>query len=193
MDQFGDALAAFGLTAVSELGDKSQLLLVALAARRSRLLVAVGGLLGITSVQLVSVLIGGWLASSGVTDAMPLVAGVLFVVFGAITLRSGGSDSPTDIGPGPGETRRSVLITSATLLFVAEMGDKTMFTSAALAAVRTPWAVFAGATLAFAVLTTVAVVVGSAFAERLPARTLRVLSGSVLLAVGAVILLVEVR
>ncbi len=195
LDTLGDVLATFGLTAVSEMGDKSQLLLIALAARWPKLPVAVGGTVGIAGVQLIAVLIGGWVASSGLGDAMPYVVGVVFITLGLLVLRelrSGDDDEEEiEVDSRPQISPFGAFASTAGLLFMAELGDKTMFTTAALAAVRTPWSVFLGATLAFAVLATIAVLVGAAFANRLPERTLKLIAGVLFLIAGVVTLGLE--
>ncbi len=197
MGAFSDAATSFGLTALSETGDKSQLLLIALAARWRRAPVAVGGVVGIAGVQLVAVAIGGWLAvtledNERLPDILAAVIGAGFTVAGLTTLvfamRSGQTaevddehGSPLDAdGRDDQRGRRSWAATAfstAGLLFVAELGDKTMFATAALSAVRSPVAVFIGATAAFAVLATGAVLLGGAIADRLPERALQIGAG----------------
>lgn len=194
MGAIADAGTALGLTVLSETGDKSQLLLIALAARWSRAPVAVGGVLGITGVQLVAVLAGGWLgalADDRLSRIIALVVGAAFVLLGLVALasaRSGADEDDeeltvTDRRPPSG---RATVGATAALLFAAELGDKTMFTTAALSAVRSPVAVLAGATAAFAILAVVAVLIGGAFADRVPDRALKLLAGMAFLVTGLV-------
>ncbi len=204
MGAFSDAATSFGLTALSETGDKSQLLLIALAARWRRAPVAVGGVVGIAGVQLVAVAIGGWLAATledneRLPDILAAVIGAGFTIAGLSTLvfalrASRASDGDAEHGSmlvedGRGSQRgqrswAATAFSTAGLLFVAELGDKTMFATAALSAVRSPVAVFVGATAAFAVLATGAVLVGGAIADRLPERALQIGAGIAFVVAG---------
>ena len=190
MDYLADIVVTFVLVGVSEIGDKSQLLLIALAARRPRGPVVAGGMLGIVAVQAVAIGIGGWVASTGIAGAVAVVVGVAFVVVGLAALIRGSTDDPTaDVAAVP--STRSVVMSTAAMMFVAELGDKTMFASAGLASVRHPVAVFAGATAAFLCLTVAAVVVGARFGRDLSSRLLTVVGGAVMVAVGAAVLIGE--
>lgn len=200
----GDVVAAFGLTVLAELGDKSQLLLIALATRWPKRSVALGGVVGIAAVQLLAAAVGGWVGTAGDGDSgvaawLPVVVGIGFVGVGLSSLWSArGMEDPTQDGIGENApenvTRRgggSIVMTVATLTFVAELGDKTMFTTAGLAAVRSPFAVFVGSMAGFVLLAVMAVAIGAALAERLPDRMLRLIGGGVFVAVGLVILVGE--
>ncbi len=196
MSAIADAATSFGLTVVSETGDKSQLLLIALAARWRRGPVALGGIVGITGVQVVAVLIGAWLGASAgdrTASIIAVVVGVGFVAVGLAALVSARS-SDDDETPDLSATERTppgwpaTAVATAGLLFAAELGDKTMFTTAALSTVRSPIAVLVGAAGAFALLATVAVLVGGAVAERVPDRVLKLVAGVAFLVTGLITL-----
>ncbi|MEZ5378432.1 MAG: TMEM165/GDT1 family protein [Acidimicrobiales bacterium] len=195
MSAFGDAITALGLTVLSETGDKSQLLLIALAARWRRAPVAVGGVLGITGVQLLAVAAGGLLSSRAdgqLATTIAVVVGIVFVVLGLVALASARApeqaepDDEALVNERRSASWLSTVGLTAGLLFAAELGDKTMFTTAALSAVRSPVAVLVGASAAFAILATIAVLIGGAFADRVPERALKVLAGGAFLVTGVV-------
>ncbi|MEZ5226121.1 MAG: TMEM165/GDT1 family protein [Acidimicrobiales bacterium] len=157
MSAFGDAITALGLTVLSETGDKSQLLLIALAARWRRPVVAVGGVLGITGVQLPAVAAGGLLSSRAdgqLATTIAVVVGIVFVVLGLVALASARApeqaepDDEALVNERRSASWLSTVGLTAGLLFAAELGDKTMFTTAALSAVRSPVAVLVGASAA---------------------------------------------
>ena len=75
-------------------------------------------------------------------------------------------------------------------MFVAELGDKTMLTTATLAAQGSRSSTWVGATLGISACGALAVVVGRALGDRLPRRTTRLLS-VVLFAGFGVLLLVD--
>jgi Ca2+/H+ antiporter, TMEM165/GDT1 family len=76
------------------------------------------------------------------------------------------------------------------VVFLAELGDKTMPVTAALAARDSPVATWFGATLGITASGALAVFVGRALGDRLPRRATRI-GASVLFALFGVLLLVE--
>ena len=119
-------------------------------------------LVGVTAAYmatvLLSVTVGGLLGAALPTRALGLGGGVLFLGFAAWTLRQedddGDLDDPDDPGAGAGERvrppvggTRSIVLSVARAMFVAELGDKTMLATAALAAQGRPVLVWIGATV----------------------------------------------
>lgn len=70
------------------------------------------------------------------------------------------------------------------IVFVAEFADKTQFAILALAGRGHPWRVFAGASLAFAVLSLAAAWVGDLIGARLPLQWVAVAAGAVFIVLG---------
>lgn len=72
-------------------------------------------------------------------------------------------------------------------VFLAELGDKTQIAAALFAAQggRSPWMVFAAASLALTSSTALAVAAGSALRARLEAWPLDLVSGGLFIALGA--------
>jgi putative Ca2+/H+ antiporter (TMEM165/GDT1 family) len=64
----------------------------------------------------------------------------------------------------------SVLLSAFTLISVAEIGDKSQLVCMTLAAGHRPWPVLLGATLAFIIPNTLAVLFGAAVAAWVPER-----------------------
>lgn len=82
----------FGLVFLAELGDKTQLTALAFSAgSKSTWSVFVGASLALILSTLVAVLLGSLLNQQDVVplNAIKIVAGILFLVFGALTLREG--------------------------------------------------------------------------------------------------------
>jgi len=78
---------AFGLTMIAELGDKSQLAVVGLAARTGQPVeVFVGAAAALTVVTLVGVLAGSIIARRVPQRLVSVVAAAVFIVFGALSL-----------------------------------------------------------------------------------------------------------
>ncbi len=76
------------------------------------------------------------------------------------------------------------------LVFLAELGDKTQLTAlAASSGAKSPWSVFAGASLALVLSTLIAVLVGTGLTKVLPDRYLKLAAGVLFLIFGAVLIL----
>ena len=83
----GVAALAFGVTMVAELGDKSQLAVIGLAARTGQPVeVFAGAAAALALVTLLGVLAGAAIARRVPQRLVSLVAGVVFIVVGALSL-----------------------------------------------------------------------------------------------------------
>src|SRR5688572_16581038 len=118
------ALVAFGVVFVAELGDKSQLLALTLATRYRPVPVLAGLALAAAGLMLLAVAAGAALSAALPTEALSVAAGLAFLVFAALTLRSAEGDVDDEgVALGP---RQPGVLTVAGAFAVAELGDKTM-------------------------------------------------------------------
>ncbi len=180
--------AALGLMFVSELGDKTQLVAMGFGARHRLSTVLAGVVAAYAATNLLSVVIGGVLGAALPTHAIGLVGGVLFLLFALWTLR--GEPEP-DAGEEIPKVRggRSVFLSVAAAMFLAELGDKSMLATATLAARGNPVLVWLGATVGIVLSGMLGVLVGRVFGARLPERAIRI-GSAVLFAVFGVGLIV---
>ncbi len=132
------ALATFGLVVVAELGDKTQLAVLAQTCKYRRpWAVFWGASLALTAVTMLGA-VGGELVGRLVpVGVLRIVAALAFVVMGVLgtreAIRGGQWDSscPSPAGECEASRRRGLAVdwrpfaTTLGLLFVAEMGDKT--------------------------------------------------------------------
>jgi Ca2+/H+ antiporter, TMEM165/GDT1 family len=122
-------ISSFALVAISEMGDKTQLLAFSLAARFKKPVPIMAGILTATILNhgLAST-IGQWIADRLPGNLMALILAATFIGFGIWTLKPDKIDE-TSSGPQLG-----AFVTTAFLFFLAEMGDKTQLATVALAA-----------------------------------------------------------
>ena len=182
-------LVAAALVFVAELGDKSQLLVLSLSARFRPLPVLLGFAIAEGGANVLSVAAGGALGAALPEAPLRIGGGVLFVAF---AWRAWHDDDDDDDAVGevrPGHVVRSV----AAMMFVAELGDKTMLTTATLAAQQNPVLTWVGATLGIVACGALAVVVGNAIGERVPRRTTRIVSSLLFLGFGIALLVDGLR
>jgi putative Ca2+/H+ antiporter (TMEM165/GDT1 family) len=200
----GLAAATFAVVILAELPDKTFLSTVLLSSRHRPLPVWLGAAAGLVAQAGVAVLAGRLLALAPHRVVAAVVAG-LFVAGAAYLLASRAaavdargaaiaSDEErlleTDAGLSPAGRRRgpsSARITAITfaVIALAEFGDLTQIVIANLSArSRDPLSVFAGAALAFVVVSGVGVAVGRAITRLVPLDAVRKVSGLILLGLG---------
>jgi putative Ca2+/H+ antiporter (TMEM165/GDT1 family) len=175
-----DVLAAFAVVFLAELGDKTQLVALTLAGRYppARVLGVLG--LALVALQTVSVTAGALLSRLVPDRVIAVGAGALFLGFAVWTWRAADGEEEGDAS-----TSQAGLWGVAAAFFVAELGDKTMLTTASLAADRGAVPVWIGSLAAMAAATALAVLAGRALSGRVRASTLRHL-GAVAFAVAGV-------
>ncbi|HWH32245.1 MAG TPA: TMEM165/GDT1 family protein [Egibacteraceae bacterium] len=179
-----DFALAYGVALVAELGDKSQLAAASFGARHRVLPVLLGFTLGAAAALGLGVLLGAAVGELLAPEARSVVAGTLFLAFAAWSLRSDDRDEQASAAV----RARVVFAGVALAVFVAEMGDKTQFATAALAARQAALPTWLGATLGEVTASGAAILVGAWLGPRMPERALRIGGAVVFAAVGIAML-----
>jgi len=166
--------ATFLLIALAEIGDKSQLVCMTLAARHRGLPVVVGAIAAFAFLNLLAVLFGAaiaaWLPEWVVTAAVA----VLFGLFGISALRFEEEDGDEEVAEKPGH---GIFATTFLMIFLAEFGDKTQIAVAGMGSTADTTATWVGATLALAGTSIIGVVAGRRWLNRLPLHWIHRISG----------------
>jgi putative Ca2+/H+ antiporter (TMEM165/GDT1 family) len=180
-------LLSAGVVAVAEIGDKTQLLSMMLAARFRRPLPIALGILAATLANHAAAALAGSLFA-GLLQG-PWMSALLGVSFLAIGLWALVPDKTDADGPAPTRSLGPFLATTVCFFF-AEIGDKTQIATIALAAkYQTVLAVTGGTTLGMMAANIPAVLAGAALASRLPFRLIRLCAAAMFAALGAAALL----
>jgi putative Ca2+/H+ antiporter (TMEM165/GDT1 family) len=183
---------AFGVVFVAELGDKTQLLALDFGARYSLPTVAIGLTLGYAAANVVATVVGGVLGAALPDRPIQIIGGVVFLGFAALALRrarSGDDDDGDDIDTSTSGTSTLAVITSiATLIAVAEMGDKTQIATATLASQSSPVGVWIGATLGAASSGMVGAIAGNLIGDRVSNSVLQYASATLFSLFGVAML-----
>jgi putative Ca2+/H+ antiporter (TMEM165/GDT1 family) len=117
--------------------------------------------------NLLAVLVGEGLARIVPRNAVLVVAGLLFLLFAWRSWRDG-AEEPTEATT---IDHRRAWLTSFTLIFVAELGDKTQLAMVALAAkTGALWSVYIGGTLALWTVSLLGILVGHTLLRRIEPR-----------------------
>lgn len=167
---------------LAELGDKTQFVAMALA-RRYRLWPVVAGVLAAFLVlNLLAVLLGEVLYRWVPEQLVLAVAGTLFLYFGYRFLRE--AQEPEEEGAALNEGR-SAFIASFSLIFLAELGDKTQLVVISLSAgTGEAWSVFLGGTAALWAVSLIGILVGATVLRHVPKRWLHYAAAGLFLAFG---------
>jgi putative Ca2+/H+ antiporter (TMEM165/GDT1 family) len=174
-------LSSFFLVAISEMGDKTQLLALTLATKYRRPWVVMAGILAATLLNhALASGVGAWVSAHVPPRVMAGVLALTFIAFGFWTLKPDTLDDnakPDRFGP---------FVTTTILFFLAEMADKTQLATVALAArYQSVLLVTTGTTLGMLVSDGVAVFLGEKLAARVPMKWIRVAAASLFFVFGA--------
>lgn len=183
MDAF---LVSTAVVALGEIGDKTQLLALVLAARFRRPWPIVAGILVAT---LVNHALAGWVGV-WVREAVPehMLKWLLALSFFAVAAWALRPDT-LDEGEAVPTTRWGVFGVSAVAFFVAEIGDKTQIATVMLAArFDSLAAVVVGTTLGMMLVNVPTVFLGRAMAQRVPLRPIRIAAAALFAALGVWVL-----
>lgn len=205
-------LVATMLITLAELGDKTQLLALGLAAKYRAWQVLVGIFVATLVVHLLSTVVGGLFGNLIPDFWLAIVTGVLFIGFGIWTLRGDEADAESaSAGSAYGP-----ILTTAVAFFLAELGDKTQIMTMTVAAdpaavlrtfgsagpalasalegmglsarslSRTDvfWGVWMGSTLGMMIADGVAIAVGAVLGKNLPERIITRISGAIFILFG---------
>lgn len=167
--------------AVAEIGDKTQLLALVLAARWRKPWPIVAGIFAATVLNhALAGAAGAWLAAWIPEGWTRWLLATSFLAVAAWALIPDRLD--TEQAPSP---RHGVFFATTLAFFLVEIGDKTQIATVVLAAQYEPlWQVVAGTTLGMLLANVPVVLLGARFAERLPLKAARWATAALFAALG---------
>lgn len=168
--------------AIAEIGDKTQLLALMLAARYRKPLPIVAGILVATLLNhALAGALGAWLTQWLTPDALRWIVAASFLAVALWTLVP---DKADDLHARP--PRFGVFVATTIAFFIVEIGDKTQIATVVLAARYHPlWPVVAGTTLGMLLANAPVVLLGAKFATRLPLQYARWAAAALFAALAA--------
>lgn len=177
-------LTTFGLIALAELGDKTQLTVIALSAGYDRAKVFAGVILAFALVTGLGVLVGDGLLRIVDPALIKVIAGIVFVAFGLWILLSKSAceanDNPSLCNP---------LLSTFSMIALAEMGDKTQLSAVTLSAkYHSPYMVFLGALLALGLMSLLGVLAGEKLCKIMPLSKIKMGAGLLFILFGILFL-----
>jgi putative Ca2+/H+ antiporter (TMEM165/GDT1 family) len=172
------SLSTFTLIALAEVGDKSQLVCMTLAARHRHWPVILGAATAFLVLNTLAVLFG-----AGVAAWVPerVTAGLVAVLFGAFGIHALRRQDDAESADVTERSSNGIFFTTLLLIFVAEFGDKTQIAVAGLAGSFAPLPVWLGASIALVMVSALGVWAGRTVLQRFPLLWLHRISGGVFL------------
>ena len=174
-------LISLSTVAVAEMGDRTQLLSLMLAARFRRPWPILAGVLCATIANhAIAAFIGQRLGRVLTPWMLDTAVGISMIAMALWTLKPDTLDEAST-----GGTRSSAFLATLITFFIAEIGDKTQIATLALAAAYSNiLAVVAGTTTGMLLANAPVVFFGQAFSARLPMNAIRYVASALFLALG---------
>ncbi|MCZ2415871.1 MAG: TMEM165/GDT1 family protein [Burkholderiales bacterium] len=180
-------LVSTSVVALAEVGDKTQLLALLLAARfRKPVPIVAGILLATLANHGLAGALGAWVTTVLSPEVLRWALGLSFLAMAAWTL------IPDEIERDEAKVARHLGVFGATLIsfFLAEMGDKTQLATVAMAAhYPSPLVVVIGTTLGMLLADVPAVFVGDRFAAKIPVKRVHSIAAAIFAVMGLLVLL----
>ena len=179
-------LISLSTVAVAEMGDRTQLLSLMLAARFRRPWPILAGVLCATIANHgVAAFVGQRLGRLLTPQILDAAVGISMIAMALWTLKPDTLDEEST-----GATRRGAFLATLVTFFIAEIGDKTQIATVALAAAYSNLvAVVAGTTTGMLLANAPVVFFGKAFSTRLPLQAIRYVASALFLVLGLYFLL----
>ena len=177
-------IVSTSVVALAEMGDKTQLLSLILAARYRKPMPIVLGILVATLLNhAIAGALGAWLSSLMRPEVLNWVMAAAFIAMGLWILVPDKLDEDDVAVP---KQQMGVFFATVVAFFLAEMGDKTQFATIALAAQYSDvLSVVLGTTLGMMMANAPAVYLGNRFAQRLPTKIIHIIAAIIFIAIGA--------
>ncbi|MBC3888990.1 UPF0016 domain-containing protein [Acetobacterium paludosum] len=181
MSEFIKALL---LVVVAEMGDKTQLLAMAMAGKYKVAQVMLGVLIATILNHALAVLAGTYLSSVIPMQTVEIVAAIAFLAFGIWTLRGDKIDED-----GEKKHRFGPVVTVAIAFFIAEMGDKTQLMTITIAAESTqPLFILMGTTTGMLIADGIGILGGAWLAKHIPDIYIKWMAGIIFMFFGTLTL-----
>lgn len=178
-------IKAMLLVVVAEMGDKTQLLAMAMASKFKARQVMLGVFIATIFNHALAVIVGTYLSSLIPMDTVKLVAGIAFLVFGLWTLRGDTYEEENKK-----KSKFGPVMTVAIAFFFAEMGDKTQLMTIAIAAdSNQPLWILTGTTLGMMVADAIGILGGAWMCKNIPDKYMKWIPGIIFLFFGTLTVL----
>ncbi|MBR0597198.1 TMEM165/GDT1 family protein [Sinanaerobacter chloroacetimidivorans] len=175
-------LFSVGAVTLAEMGDKTQLLAMAFAAKYKASKVLLGVFLATVLNHAMAVALGNFITRFESLEIwIQSIAALSFIFFGLWTIRGDKLE-----GEENRQTRFGAVMTVAIAFFIAELGDKTQLATIALAAKfpAEPIGILMGTTTGMLIADSIGIVAGVVMCRKIPEKTIKLVSAGVFILFG---------
>jgi len=173
-------VGSVAMVVLAEMGDKTQLLAMAMATRFPARAVLWGVFFATILNHALAVALGTYLGASIDLQMVQMVASASFIAFGLWTIRGDSLNGE--------DKRRAILgpiMTVTVAFFFVEMGDKTQLATVALAAKYSdPLATLLGTTTGMIIADAIGIYIGVVAGKKIPEKTIKWVSALIFIAFG---------
>lgn len=177
-------IKALLLVVVAEMGDKTQLLAMAMASKYKAKQVLLGVLVATILNHALAVAVGSYLSTMIPMNVVKIVAAVSFLVFGLWTIRGDKLDDEENK-----KVKFGPIVTVAIAFFLAEMGDKTQLMTITIAAENSqPLFILMGTTVGMLIADGIGILGGAWMCRHIPEVYIKWVAGIVFMFFGTLTL-----
>ncbi|MGB2842429.1 MAG: TMEM165/GDT1 family protein [Halobacteriota archaeon] len=173
-----DILIPLVTVGLAELGDKTQLAIFCLASRTKKYLqLLLGVTLGFAIADGLAIILGDFLTTVIPTDYIKIGAGVIFILFGILTLlNKEESEEICDL--------KKPFMSGFIMVLITEMGDKTQIAAGLFATKFDPILVFVAVMAALIALSAMAIFLGKIMVTKINQKVISILAGAIFIIIG---------
>ena len=171
---------SFLMVAITEMGDKTQLLAFVLASRFKKPWTILAGILVATILNhLLAAWVGHWVSTAISPDLLRYILSAIFILFAIWILIPDRDEGLKESG------QMGAFMTTLVAFFLAEMGDKTQVATVALAAHYSAfYSVVAGTTVGMLIANVPAVLLGDKVATKVPLKLVHGIASALFAVLG---------
>lgn len=174
-------IKAMLLILVAEMGDKTQIVAMAFAARYKLHQILIGVALGSAANHGLAILFGTFLTQYLDMKIIHSAAGLLFLIFAFLSLDI---EDPED--EDEAKEKFGPLLTVALAFFIGELGDKTQLTALSLSTdAVNPLLILMGTTTGMVLTSLLGILIAQKFGERIPEEIMKVMASAAFLIFGS--------
>jgi putative Ca2+/H+ antiporter (TMEM165/GDT1 family) len=179
-------IVSFLLIGIAELGDKTQILTLALAAKYPMEKVIYGIFSATAALMLIAVLVGGVIQKLVPMIFISILAGAFFIIYGLIIIAPiKKAEEKEEVSSSAIKSKDPFWIVFGSF-FLAEIGDKTQLATFAMTAkYGSPVQIWIGATLGMVMVNLFGIVIGNVLRDYMPEKMINYLTGGLFIIFGA--------
>jgi len=178
-----DLLIPLVSVALAEIGDKTQLTLLCLAAKTKRhFSIFLGAMIAFIIVDGIAILAGGFISNLIPVSIIKTISAILFIGFGLSFLLQKLEDHTSC-------TLKQPFVSAFSMILFSEMGDKTQIASAVFASNYNALYVFFGVVIGLSIVSIITIQLGQRVLSKINSKLLHKISGIIFIALGIISIL----